>query len=195
MRFILLLSFALTTMCGLAEEKKSEKPEAFPETGTPRFIFRNYPYEHYADFRDSEPFASASWAAPCNYISSGRTAECLREEVATIRLYFLSVPERMAKKGFSAKDIKKFHKEQEVINKKAAKKCEGLLETDALGAAGAVYYYGCYYYNFYHKRFLKLKKMLGEPHPVKRHMKTMRKLKVFFSKPNIYYLDESTLAN
>ncbi len=181
-RFILLIAFALTTLCSIAEEKKSEKPEAFPDTGTPRFLYSppSYSYEHYADLRDNQ--RNEKRPAPCNYVTSPQNAECLIEEVATIRLYFLSVPERMAKKGFSAKAIKKFRKEQEIFNKRAAKKCEGLLETDSQGVGGAIYYYGCYYYNFYHKRFLKLKKMLGEPHPVKRHMKkTMRKIKVFFS--------------
>ena len=72
----------------------------------------------------------------------------------------------MQKKGFNHQQIARFKREQRVFEKRAAARCEkeGL---DSLGSGGGLLYFGCYY-RMYHPRFLKMKRMLGEPHPVRR---------------------------
>ena len=144
-----------------------ENQYAFPEKGSPSFPRRWFPYTHYSILNKADDMRTKRAPAPCNYVGVGPDVDCYLEEVATIRLYFKSVPKRMQKKGFNHQQIARFNREQRVFEKRAAARCEkeGL---DSLGSGGGLLYFGCYY-RMYHPRFLKLKRMLGEPHPVRRH--------------------------
>lgn len=143
-----------------------ENQYAFPEKGSPSFPRQWFPYTHYSIDNEWDDMRTKRTPAPCNYIGVGQDARCYLEEVATIRLYFKSVPKRMQKKGFNHQQIARFKREQRVFEKRAAARCEkeGL---DSLGSGGGLLYFGCYY-RMYHPRFLKMKRMLGEPHPVRR---------------------------
>lgn len=143
-----------------------ENQYAFPEKGSPSFPRRWFPYTHYSILNKADDMRTKRAPAPCNYVGVGPDVDCYLEEVATIRLYFKSVPKRMQKKGFNHQQIARFKREQRVFEKRAAVRCEkeGL---DSLGSGGGLLYFGCYY-RMYHPRFLKMKRMLGEPHPVRR---------------------------
>lgn len=107
--------------------------------------------------------------APCNYVNVSALLDCYSTEVNAIKLFFKNVPNKMKAKGFSAKQIAYFKKEQAVFEKRAKRYCDRqdeLYYYQAQGSGSGMLYKNCFY-NQYHPRFLKLKKMLREPHPVK----------------------------
>ena len=124
-------------------------------------------YAHYEHYSVTKQYNSRRKDIPCNYGSVGEDAFCYVEKVNTIKSYFRSVPSRMRKKGFSNGKIARFKREQKVFEKRVKDICEREnAECTALGSGCALNYNSCYYYK-YHPRFLKLKHMLGEPHPVR----------------------------
>lgn len=125
-------------------------------------------YEHYSIANQVDGSRREDIPAPCNYVIVGSQADCYIEEVDTIKNYFRSVPSRMRKKGFSNGKIARFKREQKVFEKRVKDICEREnAECTALGSGCALNYNSCYYHK-YHPRFLKLKHMLGEPHPVRK---------------------------
>ena len=125
-------------------------------------------YAHYEYYSVANQSNSRRKDIPCNYGSVGEDAFCYVEKVNTIKSYFRSVPSRMRKKGFSNGKIARFKREQKVFEKRVKDICEREnAECTALGSGCALNYNSCYYYK-YHPRFLKLKHMLGEPHPVRK---------------------------
>ena len=125
-------------------------------------------YAHYEYYSVANQSNSRRKDIPCNYGSVGEDAFCYVEKVNTIKSYFRSVPSRMRKKGFSNGKIARFKREQKVFEKRVTDICEGVAaQCTALGAGCGLIYNGCYYQK-YHPRFLKLKHMLGEPHPVRK---------------------------
>ncbi len=166
MKKILLYSMLLMVSQPIFADGLKENQYAFPEKGSPSFPRRWFPYTHYSILNKADDMRTKRAPAPCNYVGVGPDVDCYLEEVATIRLYFKSVPKRMQKKGFNHQQIARFKREQRVFEKRAAVRCEkeGL---DSLGSGGGLLYFGCYY-RMYHPRFLKMKRMLGEPHPVRR---------------------------
>lgn len=168
MKKILLSSLLIMISQPSFADGLKENQYAFPEKGTPNFPRQWFPYTHYSILNKVyDDTKTKIEPAPCNYSGVPPNASCYLEEVATIRLYFKSVPKRMQKKGFNHQQIARFKREHRVFEKRAAARCEkeGL---DSLGSGGGLLYFGCYY-RMYHPRFLKLKRMLGEPHPVRRH--------------------------
>ncbi len=143
-----------------------ENQYAFPEKGSPSFPRRWFLYTHYSILNKADDMRTKRAPASCNYVGVGPDVDCYLEEVATIRLFFKSVPKRMQKKGFNHQQIARFKREQHVFEKRAAARCEKE-DLDSLGSGGGLLYFGCYY-RMYHPRFLKMKRMLGEPHPVRR---------------------------
>ena len=124
-------------------------------------------YEHYS-ITNKEDSRREDIPAPCNYVTVPSQADCYIEEVDAIKNYFRSVPSRMRKKGFSNGKIARFKREQKVFEKRVKDICEREnAQCTALGSGCALNYNSCYYYK-YHPRFLKLKHMLGEPHPVRK---------------------------
>lgn len=125
-------------------------------------------YEHYSITNQLDTPRREDVPAPCNYVTVSAQANCYIEEVDTIKNYFRSVPSRMRKKGFGNGKIARFKREQKVFEKRVTDICEGVAaQCTALGAGCGLIYNGCYYQK-YHPRFLKLKHMLGEPHPVRK---------------------------
>ena len=125
-------------------------------------------YAHYEYYSVANQSNSRRKDIPCNYGSVGEDAFCYVEKVNTIKSYFRSVPSRMRKKGFNNGKIARFKREQKVFEKRVKDICEREnAECTALGSGCALNYNSCYYYK-YHPRFLKLKHMLGEPHPVRK---------------------------
>lgn len=143
-----------------------ENQYAFPEKGSPSFPRRWFLYTHYSILNKADDMRTKRAPAPCNYVGVGPDVDCYLEEVATIRLFLKVFPKECRKKGFNHQQIARFKREQRVFEKRAAARCEkeGL---DSLGSGGGLLYFGCYY-RMYHPRFLKMKRMLGEPHPVRR---------------------------
>ena len=125
-------------------------------------------YAHYEYYSVANQSNSRRKDIPCNYGSVGEDAFCYVEKVNTIKSYFRSVPSRMRKKGFSNGKIARFKREQKVFEKRVKDICEREnAQCTALGSGCALNYNSCYYHK-YHPRFLKLKHMLGEPHPVRK---------------------------
>ena len=125
-------------------------------------------YAHYEYYSVANQSNSRRKDIPCNYGSVGEDAFCYVEKVNTIKSYFRSVPSRMRKKGFINGKIARFKREQKVFEKRVKDICEREnAECTALGSGCALNYSSCYYHK-YHPRFLKLKHMLGEPHPVRK---------------------------
>ena len=125
-------------------------------------------YAHYEYYSVANQSNSRRKDIPCNYGSVGEDAFCYVEKVNTIKSYFRSVPSRMRKKGFSNGKIARFKREQKVFEKRVKDICEREnAQCTALGSGCALNYNSCYYHK-YHPRYLKLKHMLGEPHPVRK---------------------------
>ncbi|XXQ68551.1 hypothetical protein ACKLNO_01400 [Neisseriaceae bacterium B1] len=107
--------------------------------------------------------------APCNYANVPALLDCYSTEVSVINSFFQHVPNKMKAKGFSAKQIALFRKEQALFEKRTRRYCDrqdALHYSKAQGSGSGMLYQNCFY-DQYHPRFLKLKKMLGESHPVK----------------------------
>ena len=166
MKKILLYSMLLMVSQPIFADGLKENQYAFPEKGSPSFPRRWFLYTHYSILNKADDMRTKRAPAPCNYVGVGPDVDCYLEEVATIRLFFKSVPKRMQKKGFNHQQIARFKREQHVFEKRAAARCEKE-DLDSLGSGGGLLYFGCYY-RMYHPRFLKMKRMLGEPHPVRR---------------------------
>ena len=122
-------------------------------------------YEHYS-ITNKEDSRREDIPAPCNYVTVPSQADCYIEEVDAIKNYFRSVPSRMRKKGFSNGKIARFKREQKVFEKRVHNICENIT-CYAQGSGCGLILNHCYYLK-YHPRFLKLKHMLGEPHPVRK---------------------------
>ena len=123
-------------------------------------------YEHYSIANQVDGSRREDIPAPCNYVIVGSQADCYIEEVDTIKNYFRSVPSRMRKKGFGNGKIARFKREQKVFEKRVRNICENIT-CNAQGSGCGLIFSQCYYLK-YHPRFLKLKHMLGEPHPVRK---------------------------
>ena len=123
-------------------------------------------YEHYSITNQLDTPRREDVPAPCNYVTVSAQANCYMEEVDTIKNYFRSVPSRMRKKGFSNGKIARFKREQKVFEKRVRNICENIT-CNAQGSGCGLIFSHCYYLK-YHPRFLKLKQMLGEPHPVRK---------------------------
>ena len=123
-------------------------------------------YAHYEYYSVANQSNSRRKDIPCNYGSVGEDAFCYVEKVNTIKSYFRSVPSRMRKKGFINGKIARFKREQKVFEKRVRNICENIT-CNAQGSGCGLIFSQCYYLK-YHPRFLKLKHMLGEPHPVRK---------------------------
>ena len=123
-------------------------------------------YAHYEHYSVANQSNSRGKDIPCNYGSVGEDAFCYVEKVNTIKSYFRSVPSRMRKKGFSNGKIARFKREQKVFEKRVHNICENIT-CYAQGSGCGLILNHCYYLK-YRPRFLKLKHMLGEPHPVRK---------------------------
>ena len=107
---------------------------------------------------------------PCNYVNVSGQLDCYRTENNAIKLFFKQVPAKLNKKDPSGKLARKFKQEQSIFMKRVKRYCDrqdSLYYWQAQGSGNGMLNQQCLYEK-YHPRFLKLKRMLGEPHPVRK---------------------------
>ena len=144
----------------------------------PAFAYDNYvesmdgyeydPKQHYSVNNRIIPI-NENWPAPCNYANVSAQSDCYYTENEAIKLFFKGVPAKLNRRDPSGKQARKFKAEQKRFERRVARYCERqdeLYYSQAQGSGNGMLNRGCIYYK-YHPRFLKRKRMLGEPHPVR----------------------------
>ena len=116
--------------------------------------------------RDSEIYPS-----PCNYSGGqGAVAECFHTEDVAIQAFFDRMPAKLRRRKYSRAYIARFKRQQAAFERRVDRRCRDV-GINAQGSGSGVLVWGCYY-KHYHPRFLRLKRFLGEPHPVRRRNPT-----------------------
>lgn len=148
---------------------------AHAELSKDMFIQEDGPYVHYTvKNQEAERYPSSDRfdSAPCNYHSNNAQVICYNEEVKTMNAFFKRVPAKLNAKDPSGKLAAKFKREQRAFEKRVHPICEKISKASygGLGVAATLHPLRCYY-EYYEPRYVKIKRMLGEPHPVRRKTK------------------------
>lgn len=122
----------------------------------------------WAEVEQTQPRSSRS-SYPCNFVVVGVATDCYWRENDFMQLYFdKHVPAKLRALG---KNVAQYQREQKRFERRVKQACIREIEPcDSLGSGCGMMHGECRY-RHYHPRYLKFKRMLGEPHPVRRRVK------------------------